>query len=142
MMALAGLMVQPAHAGRFSVIGAGADAGTSTAIRTSTRVAESARPSVVLDQTASSWNKPPAWAPAKYVPPSEAAGGKTTTWVTKNHRVTPSAEYPSGTKPRPVPQQNSKTVSGPNSGEHRFYDASHRPPKEGAALANAPRKNK
>jgi hypothetical protein len=72
---------------------------------------------------------------------SESAGGKSVTFQTKTRFVKPRRDYPNGQKPREYVQQNSKTVSGPNKGEHRFYDPSVRPaPKEGVAFAKSPRK--
>jgi hypothetical protein len=83
----------------------------------------------------------PSSKPAEYQRPSESAGGTPFTWTTKNYRVEKSPVHPEGTSRRPFPQQHSKTEGGPNHGEHRFYDPSVRPPKEGAALASSPRKS-
>jgi hypothetical protein len=68
--------------------------------------------------------------------PSEAAGGRTTTWQSRYRQVKPSEANPEGKIPKKYPyQQNSKTISGPNNGEHRFYDP--RTGKEGAKLAKS-----
>jgi hypothetical protein len=63
---------------------------------------------------------------------SEIAGGRVDRWKSEYREI-------KGQKiPQQYPhQQNSKTVSGPNNNEHRFYNP--RTGAEGAAFANASR---